>query len=194
MSTVPWSRFSPAITASRRRASRPTRRPSRKRWSRISSSGGAAINQICKTFDLSLKVYELALEQPTGDITVEPALDEKECAATMAFGMEALAERAGSPDPGRNGDRQYDARGRDLLRALRRRARGLGRARRGRRRRGPRAQGGCGAQGGRPAPGASRRSARGSGADRRTRDRGDRGRDPGGAAQAHAGAARRLRR
>ena len=54
-------------------------------------AGGAAINQICKTFDLSLKVYELALEQPTGDITEEPALDEKACAATMAFGMEALA-------------------------------------------------------------------------------------------------------
>src|ERR1700719_4322933 len=31
------------------------------------TSGGAAINQICKTFDLGLKVYELALEKPTGD-------------------------------------------------------------------------------------------------------------------------------
>jgi nicotinate-nucleotide--dimethylbenzimidazole phosphoribosyltransferase len=54
-------------------------------------AGGAAINQICKTFDISLKVYELALSQPTGDITIEPALDERACAATMAFGMEALA-------------------------------------------------------------------------------------------------------
>jgi nicotinate-nucleotide--dimethylbenzimidazole phosphoribosyltransferase len=53
-------------------------------------AGGAAINQICKTFDLSLKVYELALEQPTEDFTAGPALDEKGCAATMAFGMEAL--------------------------------------------------------------------------------------------------------
>ena len=58
-------------------------------------AGGAAINQICKTFNLVLKVYELALSQPTGDITVEPALDERSCAATMAFGMEALA---GTPD------------------------------------------------------------------------------------------------
>src|SRR5579871_1796292 len=55
------------------------------------TSGGAAINQICKTFDLSLKVYELALEQPTGDFTEGPAMDERTCAATMAFGMEALA-------------------------------------------------------------------------------------------------------
>ena len=55
--------------------------------------GGAAINQICKTFDISLKVYELALEHPTGDITEGPAMDERDCAATMAFGMEALASR-----------------------------------------------------------------------------------------------------
>jgi len=55
------------------------------------ASGGAAINQICKTFDISLRVFELALERPTGDITCEPALDERACAATMAFGMEALA-------------------------------------------------------------------------------------------------------
>ena len=49
------------------------------------ASGGAAINQICRTFDLGLKVFELALEQPTGDITQGPALDEKGCAATMAW-------------------------------------------------------------------------------------------------------------
>jgi nicotinate-nucleotide--dimethylbenzimidazole phosphoribosyltransferase len=55
------------------------------------TAGGAAINQICKTFDLSLKVYELALERPTGDITREPAMDERTCAGTIAFGMEALA-------------------------------------------------------------------------------------------------------
>jgi nicotinate-nucleotide--dimethylbenzimidazole phosphoribosyltransferase len=55
------------------------------------AAGGAAINQMCKTFDLSLKVFELALEAPTSDITQAPALDEKACAATMAFGMEALA-------------------------------------------------------------------------------------------------------
>ncbi len=54
------------------------------------TQGGAAINQICKTFDLSLKVFELALERPTADITEGPALEERECAATMAFGMEAL--------------------------------------------------------------------------------------------------------
>jgi nicotinate-nucleotide--dimethylbenzimidazole phosphoribosyltransferase len=50
---------------------------------------GAAVNQICKSFGLGLKVFELALEKPTGDITSGPALEEAECAATMAYGMEA---------------------------------------------------------------------------------------------------------
>jgi nicotinate-nucleotide--dimethylbenzimidazole phosphoribosyltransferase len=50
---------------------------------------GAAVNQVCKTFGLGLKVFELALEHPTKDITVAPALEEAECAATMAYGMEA---------------------------------------------------------------------------------------------------------
>ncbi len=54
-------------------------------------SGGAAVNQICKTFDLGLKVFELALEVPTEDITQGPALSEKDCAATFAYGMEAVA-------------------------------------------------------------------------------------------------------
>jgi nicotinate-nucleotide--dimethylbenzimidazole phosphoribosyltransferase len=55
------------------------------------SAGGAAINQICATFDLGLKVFDLALDIPTADITEAPAMDEAGCAATMAFGMEALA-------------------------------------------------------------------------------------------------------
>ena len=53
--------------------------------------GGAAVNQICKTFDLGLKVFELALEKPTKDITQEAAMAEADCAATMAYGMEAIA-------------------------------------------------------------------------------------------------------
>jgi len=53
-------------------------------------AGGAAINQICKTFDIGFKAYDLALEIPTGDITIEHAMDEKTCVATMAFGMEAI--------------------------------------------------------------------------------------------------------
>lgn len=55
------------------------------------AAGGAAINQICIANDIGLKVFDLALEYPTADITQEPAMDEKTCAATMAFGMEAIA-------------------------------------------------------------------------------------------------------
>ncbi|MDP2122396.1 MAG: nicotinate-nucleotide--dimethylbenzimidazole phosphoribosyltransferase [Hoeflea sp.] len=55
------------------------------------AAGGAAINQICVAHDLGLKIFDLALEVPTGDITVEAAMDERGCAATMAFGMEAVA-------------------------------------------------------------------------------------------------------
>ena len=55
------------------------------------SSGGAAVNQICSANGIGLKVFEMALELPTGDITREAAMDEATCAATMAFGMEAIA-------------------------------------------------------------------------------------------------------
>lgn len=54
------------------------------------SAGGAAINQICRTFDIGLKVFELALELPTPDVTVEDAFTEADCAATIAYGMEAI--------------------------------------------------------------------------------------------------------
>jgi len=55
------------------------------------TNGGAAINQICIAHDLGLKVFDLALDIPTMDITEEAAMDERTCAATMAFGMESIA-------------------------------------------------------------------------------------------------------
>jgi nicotinate-nucleotide--dimethylbenzimidazole phosphoribosyltransferase len=54
------------------------------------TAGGAAINQLCKTFGLGLKVFELALERPTRDFSQEPAMTEAEAAATLAYGMEAI--------------------------------------------------------------------------------------------------------
>ncbi|WIY53719.1 nicotinate-nucleotide--dimethylbenzimidazole phosphoribosyltransferase [Devosia sp. YIM 151766] len=59
------------------------------------TNGGAAISQICALHEINLRVFELALELPTGDITSEPALDDQMCAATIAYGMEAVA---GKPD------------------------------------------------------------------------------------------------
>jgi nicotinate-nucleotide--dimethylbenzimidazole phosphoribosyltransferase len=55
------------------------------------TAGGAAINQICAAYGIGLKVFDLALDIPTKDITKAPALEEKEAAATFAFGMEAIA-------------------------------------------------------------------------------------------------------
>ncbi len=55
------------------------------------TAGGAAINQICAAYGIGLKVFDLALDIPTKDITEAPALEEKEAAATFAFGMEAIA-------------------------------------------------------------------------------------------------------
>src|ERR1043166_9065547 len=49
--------------------------------------GGAAINQLCKLVDADLRVYEMNLDQPTGDIVDEPAMSEEECAHAIAYGM-----------------------------------------------------------------------------------------------------------
>ncbi|VAW13961.1 Nicotinate-nucleotide--dimethylbenzimidazole phosphoribosyltransferase [hydrothermal vent metagenome] len=57
-------------------------------------AGGAAINQFCEVAGAGLKVFELALEIPTRDITQGPAMEERDCAATMAFGRDAIAEGA----------------------------------------------------------------------------------------------------
>lgn len=59
------------------------------------TNGGAAISQICALHELNLRVFELALELPTEDFTEAPAMDDRTCAATIAYGMEAIA---GEPD------------------------------------------------------------------------------------------------
>jgi len=55
------------------------------------ANGGAAINQICAAYGLGFKVFDLAVDMPTRDITREPAMGDKDAVATMAFGMEAIA-------------------------------------------------------------------------------------------------------
>jgi nicotinate-nucleotide--dimethylbenzimidazole phosphoribosyltransferase len=53
-------------------------------------AGGAAVNQLCKLADADLRVYDMALDQPTHDFTVEPAMSEADCARAMAYGMMAV--------------------------------------------------------------------------------------------------------
>lgn len=55
------------------------------------AAGGALVCQLCAANDLGLKIFDLALHLPVADISGEAALDERGCAATMAFGMEAIA-------------------------------------------------------------------------------------------------------
>jgi len=56
------------------------------------TAGGAAINQICMANDISLRVFDLAVDLPTPNILTEDAFDEAGCAATIAYGMEAVAD------------------------------------------------------------------------------------------------------
>ena len=53
-------------------------------------SGGAAVNQLCRVVDADLRVYEMNLDTPTGDIVEGPAMTEEECARAIAYGMMAV--------------------------------------------------------------------------------------------------------
>jgi nicotinate-nucleotide--dimethylbenzimidazole phosphoribosyltransferase len=53
-------------------------------------AGGAAVNQLCKSIDADLRVYEMNLDQPTADIVAAPAMSEEECARAIAYGMMAV--------------------------------------------------------------------------------------------------------
>lgn len=55
-------------------------------------AGGAAINQLCKTFDAELRVYEMSLEEPTADFSQSPAMAATECARALAYGMTAVED------------------------------------------------------------------------------------------------------
>ncbi|MEQ9607716.1 MAG: nicotinate-nucleotide--dimethylbenzimidazole phosphoribosyltransferase [Kiloniellaceae bacterium] len=52
--------------------------------------GGAAVNQLCSLANADLRVYEMALDEPTGDISEGPAMSEIDCCHAMAYGMMAV--------------------------------------------------------------------------------------------------------
>ncbi|MBB6504445.1 nicotinate-nucleotide--dimethylbenzimidazole phosphoribosyltransferase [Sphingomonas endophytica] len=54
------------------------------------TAGGAAINALAAAAGLSLTVVPLALDQPTGDITREPAMSEAECLDALDAGAAAV--------------------------------------------------------------------------------------------------------
>jgi nicotinate-nucleotide--dimethylbenzimidazole phosphoribosyltransferase len=53
-------------------------------------SGGAAVNQLCRAVDADLRVYEMALDEPTADFTRAPAMSDEDCALALAYGMMAV--------------------------------------------------------------------------------------------------------
>jgi nicotinate-nucleotide--dimethylbenzimidazole phosphoribosyltransferase len=54
--------------------------------------GGAAVNQICKTFDIEFAMDALSLDRPTGDFTKVPAMSESECVDAFVYGMGVVEE------------------------------------------------------------------------------------------------------
>ena len=69
----------------------PAGEPDTQKQVELMAAGGALVNQIALDIGMGLKVFDLALDMPTPDIGEDDALDEPACAATMAFGMEAIA-------------------------------------------------------------------------------------------------------
>lgn len=55
-------------------------------------NGGAAINQLCRTFGLDLSVDDIELDRPTADFTQGPAMSEAECLTAFTIGFNAVEE------------------------------------------------------------------------------------------------------
>lgn len=64
------------------------------------AAGGAAINHICAAAGIRLDVHPIALNEPTGDILVEPAMTETDCVHHIALGMSAVPDHCDLFAPG----------------------------------------------------------------------------------------------
>jgi nicotinate-nucleotide--dimethylbenzimidazole phosphoribosyltransferase len=58
------------------------------------AAGGAAINQLARTAGANLRVIPLALDQPTADFTLAPAMDEAAFLAAVSAGADAVSPAA----------------------------------------------------------------------------------------------------
>lgn len=58
------------------------------------AAGGAAINQLARSFGAALAVHALDLERPTADFTQGPAMEEAEVLAALATGWNAVDRAA----------------------------------------------------------------------------------------------------
>jgi len=57
------------------------------------ATGEAVISRGAQSLGAGLDVYDLALDRPLPSAAAGPTMSERECAATMAFGMEVLAKQ-----------------------------------------------------------------------------------------------------
>jgi nicotinate-nucleotide--dimethylbenzimidazole phosphoribosyltransferase len=58
------------------------------------AAGGAAINQLARSADATLRVIPLSLDSPTADFTIGPAMDEAAFLAAVVAGHEAVSADA----------------------------------------------------------------------------------------------------
>jgi nicotinate-nucleotide--dimethylbenzimidazole phosphoribosyltransferase len=56
------------------------------------AAGGGVVGTLAKSLGAGVEVFDLGLERPAPDPRDRPVMTERECAATCAFGMEALAK------------------------------------------------------------------------------------------------------
>jgi nicotinate-nucleotide--dimethylbenzimidazole phosphoribosyltransferase len=64
------------------------------------ASGGATVSRLAGSQGAGLEAFDLAIDRPSPDFIDKPSMSEKEAAATMAFGMEALAKQPDLLIPG----------------------------------------------------------------------------------------------
>lgn len=64
------------------------------------ASGGATVSRLAGAQGAGLEAFDLAIDRPSPDFVGQASMSEKEAAATMAFGMEALAKQPDLLVPG----------------------------------------------------------------------------------------------
>jgi nicotinate-nucleotide--dimethylbenzimidazole phosphoribosyltransferase len=56
------------------------------------AAGEGPVGRAARSFGAGVEVFDLAVDRPVPDAALAPTMSDRECAATFAFGMEALAK------------------------------------------------------------------------------------------------------
>jgi len=57
------------------------------------AAGGAEVSRLAQLHGAGLEAFDLAVDRPVPSIVESPSMGERECAATIAFGMEVMAKQ-----------------------------------------------------------------------------------------------------